>query len=196
MKIKDSGTPSNLRDYVILSVSLSLVAILIVCIEFKIQLSEVSRELAYNKLITLAGLIIGILGVAATVYFVIMGIDIHQYKREMDDILKNQKKTNAKIVENKFNILDALSMMEGLADDEQKKGVIRLAMGRIISKSEIHTEDYPLETGISYLGQYSSSQEDIDILQGIEKEKDDEIIRKQAKKAREEIEKRRERRRK
>ena len=148
--------------------------------------------MAYNKTMTLAGIIVGVFGVAATVYFVVMGIDIHRYKREIDDIVRNQKNTNAKIDENKFDIIDSLSMMEGLFDDKRKKESIRLAMGRIICKSKIYTEKFPLETGISYLGQYSSSQKDIDILQVIEKESDDEKIRNQAKSARKEIEKRRE----
>ncbi len=191
-KNTDSDAPHNWRELVIFSLVFSLTSIAVASIALEIPFTEVSREVAYNKTMTLAGIIVGVFGVAATVYFVVMGIDIHRYKREIDDIVRNQKNTNAKIDENKFDIIDSLSMMEGLFDDKRKKESIRLAMGRIICKSKIYTEKFPLETGISYLGQYSSSQKDIDILQVIEKESDDEKIRNQAKSARKEIEKRRE----
>ena len=172
MKIKDSGTPSHLRDYVILSVSLSLVAILIVCIEFKIQLSEVSREYAYNKLMTIAGLIIGILGVGVTLYFLIMSFNIDKHAKgfriaykEMRNDYNIRKNIIDKDRERYYNsTLDTLSLLVGFSENKKQSEAILLVMGKIICKSDIQTEKYTLEDGIRNIGLYYEGQEDIALL--------------------------------
>ena len=193
--INNTDSPKNGRDFAILSLIISLVAVVIAGIAFNIPFSEVSRDVAYNKAITLAGLIIGVLGVGATVYFVIMGIDIYRYKSELENIIKRIDTINARVDDNKrgvdFELLDVMSMLENISDDMQKKSNVRLAMGRIICKSKIHTEKYPLEKGIMYLGQYSRSQEDIDTLQKLANNTDSKTIKDQVEGAIKQIEKKR-----
>ena len=192
-KNTDSDAPHNWRELVIFSLVFSLTAIAVASIALEIPFSEVSREVAYNKTMTLAGIIVGVFGVAATVYFVVMGIDIHRYKNELDKMTGKIDKIEAKVDENKegvdainskdTNILDVISMLEGISKDQRQHAIIRLAMGRIICKSKIHTEEYPLEKGIMYLAQYSRSHEDIDLLEKIKDNTDDEKIKEQAKEA-------------
>lgn len=180
----DADFTHDCRDLAVLSLVISLAAVVLVGFALKLSFADVSREVAFNKAMTLAGLIIGTLGVAATVYFVVMGINIYRhaekleaiedkYRMVMDDMDKSK--------ENQYNeILDAMSLLEGTSNDLGYKEIIRLAMGRIICKSKIHTEEYPLEKGIMYLAQYSRSQEDIDLLEKIKDNTDDEKIKKQA----------------
>lgn len=180
----DADFTHDWRELAVLSLVISLAAVVLVGFALKIPFTDVSREVAFNKAMTLAGLIIGTLGVAATVYFVVMGINIYRhaeklegiedkYRMVMDDMDKSK--------ENQYNeILDAMSSMESISDDSQHMSTIRLAMGRIICKSKIHTEEYPLEMGIRYLGENSRSQEDVDILKNIIESTDDEKIKEQA----------------
>lgn len=180
----DADFTHDCRDLAVLSLVISLAAVVLVGFALKLPFADVSREVAFNKAMTLAGLIIGTLGVAATVYFVIMGINIYRhaekleaiedkYRMVMDDMDKSK--------ENQYNeILDAMSSMESISDDSQHMSTIRLAMGRIICKSKVHTEEYPLEMGIRYLGQYSRSPKDIDLLEKIKDNTDDEKIKEQA----------------
>lgn len=194
-KNTDSGYPHNWRELAIFSLVVSLMAIAIASIALDIPFSEVSRDVAYNRVMTIAGLVIGVLGVAATVYFVVIGFEVHQYKIEIqrykrvfehrikniiaevdknvDAINKNEVAINSKDID----VLDVLSLIEGSSKDEKQTAVIRLAIGRMICKSETHSEEYPLEKGIMYLRQYSRSQEDIDLLNKIIAETDDERIK-------------------
>lgn len=187
-KNTDSDSPHNyLQDLAIFSLVVSLSAVAIAGIALDIPFSEVSRDVAYNRVMTIAGLAIGVLGVAATVYFVVVGIDLFKYKREFERMTEKMKKINAEVARNKegvdainskYNdVLDVLSLLEGISKDEKQTAVIRLAIGRMICKSETHSEEYPLEKGIMYLRQYSRSQEDIDLLNKIIAETDDERIK-------------------
>lgn len=186
-KNTDSGSPHNWLELAIFSLVVSLLAIVIAGIALDIPFSEVSRDVAYNRVMTIAGLVIGVLGVAATVYFVVVGIDLFKYKREFERMTEKMKKINAEVARNKegvdainskYNdVLDVLSLIEGSSKDEKQTAVIRLAIGRMICKSETHSEEYPLEKGIMYLRQYSRSQEDIDLLNKIIAETDDERIK-------------------
>ena len=95
------------------------------------------------------------------------------------EVARNKEGVDA-INSKDIDILDVMSLIEGSSKDENQKAVIRLATGRMICKSETHSEKYSLETGILNLGQFSRSQEDIDILEKIIAETDDENIKKQA----------------
>lgn len=189
-KNTDSDAPHNWRELVIFSLVFSLSAIVVASIALEIPYSEVSREVVYNKTMTLVGIIVGVFGVAATVYFVVMGIDIHRYKNELDYMTNEIAKINAKVDENKegvdainskdTNIFDVISVLEAISKDEEQTEIIRLALGRMICKSKNHTKEYPLEMGIRYLGQYSRSPQDNDILKKIIDNTNDEKIKKQA----------------
>lgn len=192
-KNTDSGSPHNWLELAIFSLVVSLLAIVIAGIALDIPFSEVSRDVAYNRVMTIAGLVIGVLGVAATVYFVVIGIEIHRYKREFENRING---INAEVAQNKegvaaiIDILNVMSVIEGGFKDENQLAVVRLATGRMICKSETHSEEYPLEKGILYLGQYSRYQEDIDILEKIIAETDDERIKALATSVKKKIEER------
>ncbi len=190
-KNTDSGSPHNyLQDLAIFSLVVSLSAVAIAGIAIDIPFSEITRDVAYNRVMTIAGLVIGVLGVAATVYFVVVGIRIHHYVPLLENMEERFTDINAEVARNKegvdainskdIDILDVMSLIEGSSKDENQKAVIRLATGRMICKSETHSDKYPLAKGIMYLGQYSRSQEDIDILEKIIAETDDKNIKKQA----------------
>lgn len=197
-KNTDSGTPHNyLQDLAIFSLVISLSAVVIAGIALDIPFSEVSRDVAYNRVMAIAGLVIGVLGVTATVYFVVVGIRIYDYLRQIENMKERVDIINSKIAENKEgvdtinnDILDVMSVIEGSSKDENQTAVIRLAIGRMICKSETHSEEYPLEKGIMYLGQYSRYQEDIDLLEKIIAETDDERIEALATSVKKKIEKR------
>lgn len=183
-----------MQDLAIFSLVVSLLAVAVAGIALNIPFSEISRDAAYNRVMTIAGLVIGVLGVAATVYFVVVGIRIYDYVHLLEGMEKRVAKIKTKVAENKKgvddDILDVMSVIEGSSKDENQTAVIRLAIGRMICKSETHSEKYPLEKGIMYLGQYSRSQEDIDLLNKIIAETDDERIKDMATSAKKKIEKR------
>lgn len=184
-KNTDSDSPHNyLQDLAIFSLVVSLLAVAVAGIALNIPFSEISRDAAYNRVMTIAGLVIGVLGVAATVYFVVVGIRIYDYVHLLEGMEKRVAKIKTKVAENKKgvddDILDVMSVIEGSSKDENQTAVIRLAIGRMICKSETHSEKYPLEKGIMYLRQYSRYQEDIDLLEKIIAETDDKNIKKQA----------------
>lgn len=180
----DADFTHDWRDLAVLSLVISLAAVVLVGFALKIPFADVSREVAFNKAMTLAGLIIGTLGVAATVYFVIMGINIYRHAEKLEAVEKKYRMMMGemdKSNENQYNErLDTMSSIESISDDSQHISTIRLAMGRIICKSIIHTEEYSLEMGIRYLGENSRSQEDIDLLEKIKDNTDDEKIKEQA----------------
>lgn len=187
-KNTDSDSPHNyLQDLAIFSLVVSLLAIAIAGIALDIPFSEVSRDVAYNRVMTIAGLVIGVLGVAATVYFVVVGIRIHHYVPLLETMEESFEDINDKVAKYKegvdainskdADVLDVLSLIESISKDEKQKAVIRLAMGRMICKSETQSDKYPLEKGIMYLRQYSRSQDDIDLLKKIRAKTDDERIK-------------------
>ncbi len=188
MKYDNSNSPNDWRDVMALSLVISVAAIILAGFALKIPFSDVTCEVAYNKALTLAGLIIGTLGVAATVYFVVMGITIYKYIDRFRDIeegykaikedykaMKDNLAENRKMQHN--GILDTMSALEGISNDKKQTETIRLMEGRMICKSETHSEKYSLETGIMYLGQFSRSQEDIDLLEKIKRCTDKEGIK-------------------
>lgn len=198
MKYDNSDSPNDWRDVMALSLVISIAAIILAGFALKIPFSDVTCEVAYNKALTLAGLIIGTLGVAATVYFVVMGITIYKYINRFRNIeegykaieedykaMKDNLAANRKMQHN--GVLDTMSALEGISNDKKQTETIRLMVGRMICKSETHSTEYPLTLGIMYLGQYSRSQEDIDILEKIIAETDDERIKVGATKAIEQI---------
>lgn len=190
MKYDNSDSPNDWRDVIALSLVISVAAIILAGLAIKIPFSKISLDDVYSKTITLAGIIIGVFGVLATVYFVVVGIDLFKYKREFERMTEKMKKINAEVARNKegvdvinskYNdVLDVLSLLEGISKDGKQTAVIRLAIGRMICKSETHSDKYSLELGIRYLGDFSRSQEDIDLLEKIKRCTDKEGIKKLA----------------
>lgn len=192
---KNTDSANNWQEFALLSLVISLAAIAIAGVALKIPFSEATQDVAYNQMITIAGLIIGTLGVGATVYFVIMGININSYNKRfevMDKEFREMKCSLDKNMEMQYNeSLDVMSSLEAISDVEQNIVTIRLAMGNFICKSDIHTHKYPLEEGIANLGLYSRSQKDIDTLQKIADNTDNKKIENLAKRAIENIQRKR-----
>lgn len=171
--------PSWVIFLLVLTLLLSLVAIVISFVKLDIPIKEL--EASFEKASTIIGLIIGVLGVCTTVYFITMGITLNQYKKELDDYqntfegIKNS--VDYAMKSQLKETISVLSSIESVANEN--KIYIRLAIGRLMCKSAYSTEEEK-KSGIREIltyytsdkASYSIDNEDVEILRIVSESKD------------------------
>ena len=112
------------------------------------------------------GIIIGVFGVVATVYFVVMGLEIYKNKKEIEQYKEESKNLRDEIAEamkSQYNIAnDLLSSIEGEASNTK---YIKLARCRLVCGSPFSSVDEKLDC-IPFI-QECSNLKDIELLQKI-----------------------------
>lgn len=162
MKYSNSNTNHPYLVFVIFSIA----AIIFACIALRSPFIEFSIDNVYNKTISIIGIIVGVFGVVATVYFVVMGLEIYKNKKEIEQYKEESKNLRNEIAEamkSQYKIAnDLLSSIEGEASNTK---YIKLARCRLVCGSPYSSVEEKLDC-IPFI-QECSNPKDIELLQKI-----------------------------
>lgn len=159
-------------------------------------ISITALVLAYAKLdvplkdaVTIVEMVIGILGLCVTIYFVTMGITLHKYTKSLEETLSRAMEMDTTMQFQFKEIINVISYIETVSGDKAK--YIRLARGRLICRSK-YSNDAEKKDGISDIQGYYTSKgsgrsaidEDIQILKNLTNDfKIDKDVRENAQRA-------------
>ena len=162
--MKKTTIPNGLFILLILAILVSILAIGIGFKAYGVSLS--SLGLSWGDLITLAGLLLALIAATATIYTIVMSLDIHKFRSEImfyKDDFEKMESLSEEALKSQFRILnDALSSLEG---DLSNTKYIKLARCRLVCGSPFSSVNEKLDC-IPFIQEYSDP-EDIKLLQRI-----------------------------
>ena len=166
---KNTKTVSGWILCVILcSTMISIFALILAYAKLDCPLNEL--DASFDRAITIVEMIIGALSLCATIYFVTMGITLHDYKKKLDETLNRAEKINLTMHFQLKETIAVFSAIESIAGDQEI--IIRLAKGRLLCQSK-YSDNEEKKAGIRYIQGYymsgnairSTLSEDIEILE-------------------------------
>ena len=131
----------------------SIAALILAFAKLDVPLSQL--KFSFDRAINIVELVMGSLGLSATVFFITMGITLHKYNKELNETLRRSKEIDYTMQSNLKETIDALSSIESVANE--KAIYIRLAKGRLMCKSTFSNNRQKKE-GISYIQAYYTSK--------------------------------------
>lgn len=153
----------------VFSILISITALVLAYARLDVPLSEL--ESSCDRTITIIEMVVGFLGISATVYFITMGITLRDYKEKLEESLMITAEISDDMRNQLHETIFALESIESVAGENEI--YIRLAKGRLFCKSK-YSNSKEKKNGISYIQAYYSSNrvssardEDLAILEGL-----------------------------
>lgn len=166
---------------------ISITALVLAYAKLDVPLKDLQSS--YNNAVTIVEMVIGILGLCVTIYFVTMGITLHKYTKSLEETLSRAMEMDTTMQFQFKEIINVISDIETVSGDKAK--YIRLARGRLICRSK-YSNDAEKKDGISAIQGYYTSKgsgrsaidEDIQILKNLTNDfKIDKDVRENAQRA-------------
>lgn len=123
------------------SILISIFALILAYARLDCSLNEL--DASFENGVTIVEMIIGALSLCATIYFVTMGITLHDYKKKLDDILYSAEKIDTTMHSQLKETINVFSAIESMADSYEI--FIRLAKGRLLCQSNYSNNEEKME---------------------------------------------------